>query len=71
MLADLDRPFQSNVEHMGIQFVMYTLRGWAVRFEKVINWQLFPERERGQFFFEFLLEGLLRGGCVVRRPVVA
>ncbi|HZU87206.1 MAG TPA: phage portal protein, partial [Anaerolineaceae bacterium] len=34
MLADLERATFSNIEHMGLEFVEYSLRSWLVRFEQ-------------------------------------
>lgn len=66
MIGDLDRPFQSNVEQMDLDFVRHTMTPWLVRWEQVLNWELFTEAERKEFYAEFLVEGLLRGDSAAR-----
>lgn len=59
MLGDLERATFSNIEHQAIEFVRYTLRPWAVRWEEELNRKLFPNRP--DLFCEFDFDGLLRG----------
>lgn len=66
MIQDLDRPFQSNVEQMGLDFIRYTMGPWLVRWEQVLNWELFGPDERSTYFAEFNVEGLLRGDSAAR-----
>lgn len=61
MLADLERATFSNIEHQSIEFVMHTIRPWLVRWEQAIYRDLLLPEERGTFFAEFMVEGLLRG----------
>jgi HK97 family phage portal protein len=61
MLADLERATFSNIEHQSIEFVTHTVRPWLVRWEQAINRDLILPRERGRYFAEFLVDGLLRG----------
>ncbi len=61
MLADLERATFSNIEHQSIDFVVHTIRPWLVRWEQVINNKLFTENDRGRYFCEHLVDGLLRG----------
>ena len=61
LIADLDNATFSNIEHQGLEFVIYSLRPWLVRFEQALNHSLIPANERGQVFVEFLIDGLLRG----------
>lgn len=56
----------SNIEHQSIEFVTETARPWLRRWEQVINWDLFTEAERSEFFSEFLIDGLLRGDSQAR-----
>lgn len=51
----------ASVEAFGIQFVVYTLYPWLVRWEKAISAQLLLERERKDYFAEHLMTALLRG----------
>ena len=66
MLADLERATFSNIEQQGIDFVMYSIRPWLVRFEQTINARLFTQIEQKTLFAEFLVEGLLRGDSQAR-----
>jgi HK97 family phage portal protein len=61
MIGDLEHATFSNIEHQQYNFVVHTIRPWCVRMEQVMNWKLFPEKERKQFFTEYLIQGLLRG----------
>jgi HK97 family phage portal protein len=61
MIGDLEHATFSNIEHQQYNFVVHTIRPWCVRMEQVMNWKLFPEKERTQFFTEYLIHGLLRG----------
>ena len=66
MVADLEKSAFSNIEQQSIDFVTHTIRPWAVRWEQEINRKLFKVSERGQYFAEFNLEGLLRGDAQSR-----
>jgi len=61
MIGDLEHATFSNIEHQGIEFVVYTMRPWFVRWEQVISKKLLFPDERKDYFAEFLVEGLLRG----------
>jgi HK97 family phage portal protein len=62
MLMDLDRATFSNIEHQSIQFVTHTMRPWLVRWEQTLNRSLLTTRQRNQgYYFEFNIDGLLRG----------
>jgi len=66
MLKDLDRATFSNIEMMSLEFVIYTLRPWLVRFEQNYTTQLLREDELKDYFFEHLVDGLLRGDTETR-----
>ena len=40
---------------------MHTIRPWLVRIEQAINRALFSEKEKGRFYCQFNLDGLMRG----------
>lgn len=63
MIAALDRATFSNIEHQGLEFVVHTLRPWLVAWEQEINRKFFP---KGDYFAEFLVDGLLRGDVASR-----
>lgn len=61
MIGDLERATFSNIEHQGIDFVTYSLRPWLVRWEQELNRKLLTENQTRNHFFEFNVDGLLRG----------
>jgi HK97 family phage portal protein len=61
MLRDLDRATFSNIEHQTIEFVVYTIRPWLVRWEAELKRKLVPILEWNQQYPEHVLDGLLRG----------
>lgn len=71
MLADLDRATFGNIEQQSLEFVIYTLRPWLVRWEQEIYRSLLTESERKTFFAEFLVDGLLRGDTQSRYDAYA
>jgi len=71
MVGVLDNATFSNVEHLGMEFGVHTLRPWATRLEKSALRQLFSEQERARFFTEFLMDGMLRGDTPSRYAAYA
>lgn len=65
-LADLSHATFSNVEHLGLDFVVSTLRPWLVRWEQEIKRKLVAPLEQRQQFAEHLVDGLLRGDIASR-----
>ena len=66
LVGDLERSTFSNIEHQSIEFVMYTIRPWLVRWEQAIYKSLLSEQERQLYFAKFKVEGLLRGDYSTR-----
>lgn len=66
MIGDLDRATFSNVEQQAIDFVVHSIRPRLVRWEQALNRALLSEAERPKFYFEFLVDGLLRGDILAR-----
>jgi HK97 family phage portal protein len=66
MVGDLDNATFTNIEHQSIDFTVYTLAPWLVRMEEEATTQLLPEDEQEEFFFEFLIDALLRGDAETR-----
>lgn len=60
MIASLDRATFSNIEHQSIEFSLFTMRPWFVRWEREINRKLFTPEERLRYFVEFNADALLR-----------
>ena len=48
-------PYQS------IDFAVHTIRPWLVRIEQAMNRALFAEYEKGHFYVQFNIDGLMRG----------
>ncbi|MDD4985569.1 MAG: phage portal protein [Dehalococcoidales bacterium] len=61
MIGDLEKATFSNIEQQSLEFVVYTMRPWLVRWEQTINTQLLLETQQSEYFAEFLVDGLLRG----------
>ena len=68
-IGDLERATFSNIEHQGIDYVVSTIRPWAVRWEQSINQRLLNGSE--EFFAEHLMDGLLRGDLQSRYAAYA
>lgn len=51
----------ASVEAYGLQFVIYTLYPWLVRWEKAISMQMILERDRQTLFAEHMMTAILRG----------
>ncbi|WP_064577188.1 phage portal protein [Cupriavidus gilardii] len=62
MLADLEKATFSNIEHLSLEFVKFTLAPWIKRWEQRMNLTLFSglEREKG-LYVKFNVDALLRG----------
>ena len=61
LINDLEKATFSNITELSLEFVMYTLSPWLTRLEQAMNWRLFLPSERGRYFCEFVVDGLLRG----------
>lgn len=66
MIGDLERATFSNIEHQGIEFAMYTMRPWLVRWERAANRQLLLSTEKDHYFIKFTIDALLRGDTLTR-----
>lgn len=61
MVGDLERSSFSNIEQQSLEFVMYTLDPWVIRWEQAIQRALFSPAEKKEHFVKFNVNGLLRG----------
>ena len=61
MLAQLDRATNNNIEQQSLEFVIYSIRPWLIRWEQELNRKLLARSERGKYFFKFNVDALLRG----------
>ena len=66
LIADLEHATFSNIEHQNISFAVHTIRPWLVRIEQAMNRTLFSEQEKGRFFVQFNIDGLMRGDYASR-----
>lgn len=71
MVGELDRATFTNIEHQSLEFVIYSMRPWFVRWEQALNYALLSQSERETYFFEFLVDGLLRGDIKTRYEAYA
>lgn len=62
----LDRATFSNIEHQSIDYVTGPLSSLVKCFESALNTALLTDAEREEYFFEFNLDGLLRGDLLSR-----
>ena len=61
LVGNLDRATFSNIENQSIDFAVHTIRPWLVRIEQAMNRALFTESEKGHFYVQFNIDGLMRG----------
>lgn len=61
MIKDLERATFSNIEHLGIEFIVWTLTPWMKRWELETSYKLISKDQRKTFFAEFVPAALLRG----------
>ncbi len=61
MIGDLERATFSNIEEQSLEFVIYTIRPWLVRWEQSILKSLLLPWEQEEYYAEFNVDGLLRG----------
>ena len=66
MIGDLEKSSFSNIEQMSLEFVMYTLNSWLVRWEQSMHRDLLPENKKNRYFWKFNVDGLLRGDYASR-----
>jgi len=65
-IGDLERATFTNIEHQSMEYVQDCLMSYLVRWEQAMNYSLLTEREQGKYYFEFLVDGLLRGDIASR-----
>jgi HK97 family phage portal protein len=71
MIGDLERATFSNIEEQALEFVVYTMRPWLVRWEQAINWKLLTAPNDKGYFAEFMVDALLRGNIQARYAAYA
>jgi HK97 family phage portal protein len=72
MIANLDRSTNNNIEHQGIEYVVYSMLPLITRFEQAMNWKLFTPAERAAgYYVKFNVNALLRGDYKSRQEGLA
>ena len=66
MLGDLEHATFSNIEEQSLEFVVYTLQPWLVRWEQALQRSLLKPEEKKEYFIRFQVNGLLRGDYASR-----
>jgi HK97 family phage portal protein len=66
LAGDLEHATYTNIIEQSLEFVVYTLFPWFVRIEQALNTQLLNAKDRKKFFFEHLVDALLRGNPTER-----
>jgi HK97 family phage portal protein len=61
MIGDLQYATFSNIEHQSIEFINRGILPRVRAIESEFNRKLLSEKEQQEYYFEFLLEGLMRG----------
>jgi len=61
LAGNLEHATFSNIEHQSIDFAVHTIRPWLVRIEQSMNRALFTDQEKGRFYVQFNIDGLMRG----------
>lgn len=69
--AEKSTSWGTGIEQQMIGFITFVLRPWCVRIEQAINRSLLTAAEKGRYFAEFALEGLLRGDSAARAAFYA
>jgi HK97 family phage portal protein len=65
-VAILDRSTNNNIEHQGIEYVTDCLLDWCRGWEERLGHDLLTEDEREEYYFEFMLDALMRGDAKSR-----
>lgn len=66
LIADLERSTNNNIEHQGIEFVMYTLLPYLRKIEEELNYKLLTSDQAKTMYFSFNVNGLMRGDSTAR-----
>jgi len=66
MINDLEHATFSNIEHMSLEFVKFSLMPWLNRIEKAIRRDLFTTQDKQTHSIKFDIASLLRGDSASR-----
>jgi HK97 family phage portal protein len=70
-IGDLDKATFSNIEQQSLEYVTDCLLSEIVRWEQTLRRDLLTEEEKSKYFFEFLVDVLLRGDLKSRYEAYA
>lgn len=72
LIQDLSRSTNNNIEHQSLEFIMYTMLPHFKRWEENLNLQILTDDDRKSGkYFEFKIDGLLRGDAKTRADAYA
>lgn len=66
LIGLMDKATFTNIEHQGQAHAGNALMPWCVRFEEKLNASLLFEEEQDEFFFEFLMDAIVRADFKTR-----
>lgn len=66
LIYELSRATFSNIEHQGIEVVVYTILPWVRRWEQRLNMQLISTKMQNTLYTRFEMNGFLRGDTQAR-----
>ena len=66
MIGDMEAATFSNIDHQAVAFVVHTMGPWLARWEPALDRDLLTVAEQEEYFFEFNVDGLLRGDPAAR-----
>lgn len=66
MIGDLEKSSFSNIEQQSLEFLMYSVEPWIIRWEQAMEMSLFTHNERRKYSIKFNIDGLLRGDYETR-----
>jgi HK97 family phage portal protein len=66
MVADLSRATFSNIEHLSLEFLQYTMAFWITAWEQGIRRCLLTPAEKGRFFAKFNVNSIMRSDFATR-----
>jgi len=66
LIGDLEHATFTNIEHQSLEFIKYTMLPWFTNWEQELNRKLIPAKNKGNYYFEFLVDALARGDMAAR-----
>lgn len=66
MLKDMERMTNNNIEHVSMEFAKYNMAPWFTLWEDECGLQLISESEQKAYWFEFVLDALLKADTQTR-----